>query len=221
MDRPLSGAEVTRIALVEAALRLFGEKGYNAVSTREIADLAAANIGSIAYHFGSKPGLRRACAEFVISSIRAQIAPNFLRPLPKMAPEDALGMIEEALAVFCRFWIVNDASRHAVNFMLREMMDPGEVSQIVYNEWMRPMHMRFCTLFGLATGLDPESDEAKIAVFSCVGQVLHFRIGRPLMMRRLGWNELGKGEADRLCALLVRNARSIVMSYRNSNSVVS
>jgi len=214
MVRPISGAEVTRVTLVETAIRLFGEKGYDAVSTREIADLAAANIGSIAYHFGGKPGLRRACAAHVIASMRAQVGSALASPMPKFGPDDALDMFEQTLMLFCRFWMIDPQSQHFINFMLREMMEPGEVSQIVYSDWMKPMHIRLCALVGLATGLDPDGEETKIAVFSCVGQVLFFRLGRPLMMRRLEWDEMGGREAVRLCTLLVRNARAIVRSYR-------
>lgn len=214
MIRPISGAEVTRVTLVETAIRLFGEKGYDAVSTREIADLAAANIGSIAYHFGGKPGLRRACAAHVIASMQAEVGTVLANPMPKLGPDDALEKFEQTLKVFCRFWLVDPQSQHFANFMLREMMESGEVSQIVYSDWMKPMHTRLCGLVGLAAGLDPDSEEIKIAVFSCVGQVLFFRLGRPLMMRRLEWDEMGGREADRLCTLLVRNARAIVRSYR-------
>ena len=214
MERPPSGAEVTRKALIESAIRLFGEKGYDAVSTRDIADLAAANIGSIAYHFGGKPGLRRACTEFVIANIRARIASSFLRPLPRMSPDEALALIEETLATFTPFWLADAQAYHFVNFVLRELIDPGEVSEILYSGWMKPVHMRFCTVFAMATGLDETSEEVKIGVFSFIGQVFHFRLVRPLIMRRLEWDEMGPRETDRLSALLVRNARAIVLAYR-------
>src|SRR6476469_9742522 len=128
MEKTISGAEVTRITLVEAAIRLFGEKGYEAVSTRDIADLAAANIGSIAYHFGGKPGLRRACAEYVINNVRTTLGISFNRPIPKMTPVEALASMEQTLATFCNFWLASRESQHFVHFMLRELMDPGEVS---------------------------------------------------------------------------------------------
>ena len=99
MDKPLSGAEVTRTTLIESAIRLFAERGYDAVSTRDIADLAAANIGSIAYHFGGKPGLRLACAEHVIANISATVGPAFHRPLPPLSPDEALSMIERMMPV--------------------------------------------------------------------------------------------------------------------------
>ncbi len=44
-------------ALIEAAARLFAEKGYDAVSTRELAEASGVNLGAIQYHFGSKARL--------------------------------------------------------------------------------------------------------------------------------------------------------------------
>ena len=216
MDKPISGAEVTRIALIEAAIRLFGERGYDAVSTREIADLAAANIGSIAYHFGGKPGLRLTCAQHVIGNISATVGSAFLKPLPPLKPEEALDMIERMMKVFCNFWLVNPNSQTFVNFILRELLVKGEVSELFYCTWMKPMHKRFCELFGIATGRDPESHEVKIAVFSFIGQVFHFRVGQPLIMRRLDWDELGDREADHVVEGLVKNTRAIVLAYRSS-----
>ena len=48
-----------REALLIAAVRLFSSNGYNAVSLREIAKAAGANVGSLTYHFGSKAVLLR------------------------------------------------------------------------------------------------------------------------------------------------------------------
>ena len=58
-----------------AGIRLFGAKGFEATSTREIASAANANIASIAYHFGGKEGLRLACAEMVGQRIQGVVGP--------------------------------------------------------------------------------------------------------------------------------------------------
>src|SRR4051794_14746870 len=71
---PQPSAEQTRRALIRAALKLFGSKGYDGTSTREIAAAANANIGSIAYHFGGKEGLRTACANFIVETIQSVAA---------------------------------------------------------------------------------------------------------------------------------------------------
>ena len=59
----------TRAALIAAGLHAFGRDGFDGASTRAIARHAGTNVASIAYHFGSKAGLRMACAETVASRI--------------------------------------------------------------------------------------------------------------------------------------------------------
>ncbi|AGH95959.1 TetR family transcriptional regulator [Pseudobdellovibrio exovorus] len=46
-----------REALKCAALKLFSEKGFHAVSTKELSEKAKANISLISFYFGSKKGL--------------------------------------------------------------------------------------------------------------------------------------------------------------------
>ena len=69
------GADATRTAIVEAAMRGFAEKGFAATGTREIAALAGTNVASIAYHFGGKDGLRLACAEHVVALMGGVLEP--------------------------------------------------------------------------------------------------------------------------------------------------
>ncbi|HET7411672.1 MAG TPA: TetR/AcrR family transcriptional regulator [Pararhizobium sp.] len=50
----------TRSAILEAAEKLFSERGFGAVALREIAREAGANVGSVTYHFGTKLGVLEA-----------------------------------------------------------------------------------------------------------------------------------------------------------------
>ncbi len=53
----------TRELLLKAASKLFAEKGFEAVTTRNLAEAADVNIAMIAYYFGSKDGLFKAIIE--------------------------------------------------------------------------------------------------------------------------------------------------------------
>jgi AcrR family transcriptional regulator len=57
-DRPVSTIS-TRDRIVETALRLYSEKGYSAVSMRELADEAGVTVPGLYYHFASKADLIR------------------------------------------------------------------------------------------------------------------------------------------------------------------
>jgi AcrR family transcriptional regulator len=62
-DRPRpaeAAGAATRERLLDAAEKLFAERGFSAVSTRMITDEAGANSAAMHYHFGSKEVLIRA-----------------------------------------------------------------------------------------------------------------------------------------------------------------
>lgn len=53
----------TRQQLLEVAGRLFAEHGYARTTSKEICEVAGANIAAVNYHFGSKDGLYAAVLE--------------------------------------------------------------------------------------------------------------------------------------------------------------
>ena len=54
------GAQPSSSAILQAAERLFSERGFTAVSLREVAREASVAVGSVTYHFGDKLGLLQA-----------------------------------------------------------------------------------------------------------------------------------------------------------------
>ena len=61
----------TRARILDAAERLFAERGFRGTSVRAITDLAGANLAAVGYHFGSKAELLAAVARRVIEPINA------------------------------------------------------------------------------------------------------------------------------------------------------
>lgn len=60
-----------RARIRDAALREFGEKGYDGATIRGIADRAGVSSGLLRHHFGSKHELREACDEYLVKTMRA------------------------------------------------------------------------------------------------------------------------------------------------------
>ena len=65
------GDQETRERLLEAAKRLFAERGFKHVTVREICRAAQANVASVNYHFGDKLGLYREIVQSAIERMRA------------------------------------------------------------------------------------------------------------------------------------------------------
>jgi len=210
---PPSPAEMTRMALIRAALKLFGRQGYDGTSTREIAAAAKANIGSIAYHFGGKEGLRTAVADHIVDTIQgiARQATGGADAAPeRLEPREARAKLIEATRQMVAFMVARPEAGEIVQFILRELSQPTPTLDRIYDGVFAPTHRRLCALWEQATGEPAESERTRLSVFTMIGQVLYFRIGREPVMRRMGWDDIGEAEAAKVAALAVDNLDAIL-----------
>jgi len=216
------GSDQTRAALVHAALQLFGSKGFDGTSTREIASLAKANIGSIAYHFGGKEGLRLGAADYIVETIQgiATQALGDFQPIrdPADTADAARRQLFAALDRLVHFIVARPEAGEIVQFLLRELSHPTAALDRIYAGVFEPLHRRLCAIWEAATGEPAESDDTKLTVFTIIGQVIYFRIGQEAVKRRMGWQAIGPSEADAVAAVAKRNLAAILASRENPNS---
>ena len=212
-----AGAEATRQALIMAGLTLFGRRGFEGTSTREIASAAKANIGSIAYHFGGKDGLRAACARYIVDTIRAVAGPAVGLGEAEVLDADAAEQrLVQGVERMVAFMVAHPEPAVFVQFVLRELATAGPGVDILYDGVFEPMHKRLCQLWGQATGQPAESERTRIAVFAMIGQVVYFRIRREPVLRRMGWNDIGPAEAARLAAVFTENLKAALRIHREA-----
>ena len=207
-----SGPDQTRLALIRAALTQFGRVGYDGATTRDIAAAAGANIGSIAYHFGGKEGLHEACARHIVDTMQ-ELARPVLTALPdagSLQPDQAEALLRLALERMAGFVIGQPEAGAIVSFILRELDRPTAALDTVYTGVFEPVHRRFCEVWAAATGEDAESDATKIRVFTLIGQVVYFRIGREAVRRRMGWHEVGPDETASIIEVARANLAAIL-----------
>jgi AcrR family transcriptional regulator len=217
-DKPTAAsAEQTRQALIRAGLRLFGENGFDGTSTRKLAAAANANIGSIAYHFGSKEGLRAACAGFIVETIKGMASQAFASAGP--AAMDAAAAREQLAAAVERmvaFVVASPEAGVIVQFVLRELAHPTAALDLIYEGVFEPTHRRLCQIWAAATGEDAESERTRITVFTIIGQVIYFRIGRTAVMRRMGWSDIGPNEASAIAEVATSNLDAILNARKGA-----
>jgi len=208
-DSPPRGEE-TRAALVAAALKLYGDNGFEATSTREIAAAADVNAAMIAYHFGGKEGLRAACADFVAERLRGIFGDD-----PEAAtPEAARAALAALLGAFIRRVVADEAARPLARFLLREISDPSAAFTRIFETAFAPLHRRACRLWARASGGEPESAESRLAVFAMIGQALYFRIARVAVLKRMDWPDIGPAEVTQIEAVILGNLETALDAAR-------
>ena len=210
----------TREALLRAGLQLFGRNGFDATSIRAIARSAGVNSAGIAYHFGGKDGLRRACAEAIVATMRERVlGQDQLAPVPpEMDPDEALTAVLAAVGRVIAFATRAPESEAIARFVVREMMQPSPAFDLLYEGMVGPIHGRLCALWGMATGRDPEAQGTKLAVFAMIGQVLYFRLARPAVIRRMEWQGIGEIEGDAIASTIGAAITASVLAARGERS---
>ena len=207
----------TRKALIKAGLHLFGSRGFEPTSTRDLAARAGTNPASIAYHFGNKHGLRRACGAWIADEIGAvadrHLASAGETPDARTARAVLLAMPD----IMAAFVLARSPDDDFVPFLLREITEPGEVFQQVYGTLFLPMHTRFCRIWAAATGGDPQSAQTRLEVFALIGQLLYFRIAREAVLRRMDWQAYGAAEITAIAGVCRTNMDALIATAAERN----
>lgn len=181
---PRSASLDTRERLIQAAIRLFGEYGFEATTTRELAEAAEANIGSIAYHFGHKRGLYLAAARHIAEQLRTRLALD--APAPAGERDAALAALRAVTRRMVRTFTEDEECRRWLLLVMREQVHPGEAFEILQAEAFGLVQ---ATLGGLIARLtDRAVDDRRVILetHTLIGQIVFFLIGREPLLRRLG-----------------------------------
>ncbi|HVN28216.1 MAG TPA: CerR family C-terminal domain-containing protein [Candidatus Binataceae bacterium] len=207
--------EETRVRLLEAALKIFGELGFEGASTRALAEAAGANLAAIPYHFGSKEGLYRAAAEFIIERTGKEIFPTLSKieaavASRRLSREDAIALLHELLERFGAIVIGSEFADSFAAFVMREQLQPGAAFEILYQGMMRRM-IESCTRL-LAIAGDRRSDDSRtmIKAQTLLGQVLVFRTSRACVLRQLGWRAISKEQLKLIQSIIAENVDRIL-----------
>ena len=212
-----SPADQTRAALIRVALKLFGRQGFEGTSTREIAALAKANIGSIAYHFGGKEGLRAACANHIVETIGGIAGAAMAETAGGAQGEDAArARLNTVLEAMVGFIVARPEAGEFVQFVLRELSQPSEALDIIYDGVFEPVHRSLCRIWAEASGEDAESERTRITIFTLIGQVVYFRIAQAAVMRRMDWDKVGPAEATDIIAVVRSNIDAILSARKEA-----
>jgi AcrR family transcriptional regulator len=89
-----------RTRLLKAALEAFGSRDYEGVSTREIVEMAGANISAISYHFEHKQGLYHATITHLSEILKAGIAEQLETTEPWLEQASAEDCAEKPVSFY-------------------------------------------------------------------------------------------------------------------------
>lgn len=139
----------TREALLDAAQRLFAERGIGGASLRAITGAAGANLAAVSYHFGSKEGLVRALFARGLRSLNDER----LRLLESCEAGDAPPSVECLVRAFADPMVRHlhrDGGSDFPRLVARVLWESdAETRHLLFDEF-RPVIERFAAAFARA-----------------------------------------------------------------------
>lgn len=188
------GGDESRARIIEAAGRLFADRGFDGVSVRELARHAKVNAAAINYHFGGKEGLYHAVLRQLIDDTEPMFAP-MTAGLRKGVAEAAgdRDALAEVAAMLVRGLLSNVLSganfRWQVPIMLRESQQPSREFEMLVRERINPVHDAIGVLVSAATGYPPNAPETRLLTANIMAYCMSFAAARGIVFARLGWEE--------------------------------
>lgn len=210
-------AIATRERLLEAAIDVFGRYGYDAATTRVLAQAAGANIASISYYFESKEGLYRAVVSSIVEKIQEQVAGSDRtllqrRPSGPRRREQALELLEQILERIIDFMVGSPEAPRVARIIIREQLYPSAAYDVIFIGFMEPMLERLAQLIVVITGRD-SLRTATLRAMALFGQVMAFRVARETLVRALDCEGYSQRELEEVRQVILEHTRSALRSF--------
>jgi AcrR family transcriptional regulator len=173
----------TRERLLRAAEQLFAERGFKAVTVREICGAASANVAAVNYHFGDKLGLYREVMQVAIDAMREATEAARAAGDGKPAEEQ----LRLYVGIFLRRLLTS--GRESIHKLInREIIDPTPALDDLVDQGVRPRIEYLSGVIGRIIGCDPNDARVLRSVISVQAQSVMFARPNPVA-DRLGFTK--------------------------------
>jgi AcrR family transcriptional regulator len=206
-------SERTRQRLIEVAVEVFSELGFEAASTRTIVERAQANLVSIPYYFGSKLGLYHAAAEYIGSNIAERFRPACDRARQGLLDsgsthDEILSKFTEFIVEFSHIMLGADTPGSWGQFIYREQFDPTEAFEILHTKFAPLLEMGFEYVSRL-TERPADAPETRIQFMAILSMIRFTRVDRASVLRIMGWKSFGQQETRIVENMLRHNMHAL------------
>lgn len=201
-------SQETKSRLLEAAERLFAERGFEGTSMRAVTHEAGVSVSAANYHFGSKEALLRETLGLVIEPVNAARLAR-LDALEREAAPRAPGL-DAVLEAFLRpaIELRDDASlgRHRYRQLAARLFsDPPELVASLKQQHFGPLVERFGDALRRALP-DRDPGELLMAFEFAIGMMVHVIAGQMDLHSHRPAGQAVLPEANELLARMIRFA---------------
>lgn len=219
--RPTDGGYVrgdeTRQLIIDTAIPIFGDRGFEGASTRMLVEPVGASPAAIQYYFGGKAGLYRACAECLADQVWQKLDSDG-RALDDLALDADPEILIDAL---CSFFLIQEKTLHDDRemaqrslFLLREQSgSSGPVFDIIFERLNERVLTKLAPVVGAIIGKAANHPETRLRTSMIVAHMTGMRSHGQVTLRFLGWTDFS-GENLSLWGAVMRTHLRAMLSAK-------
>jgi TetR/AcrR family transcriptional regulator, regulator of cefoperazone and chloramphenicol sensitivity len=188
--------------LLQAARKLFAEKGVAATSIRELAQEAGVNVAAVNYHFGDKERLYlealRYCYRASAGVLNERGNQILQQAIGEGTQQAAATGIRDYIRELMHALFFSEDARLQAKLMFREMSDPTPALEVIVREFVVPKRELLCKLIAQANPDLGHDKNLRLYAASIMGQVLYYRTSLPVFLRLFEINEMTPELAEQI-----------------------
>jgi TetR/AcrR family transcriptional regulator, regulator of cefoperazone and chloramphenicol sensitivity len=189
--------------ILDEAEALFAEKGFHAVTVREITQAARCNLAAVNYHFGNKQNLYLEVFRTRWMPRARRVQTCFKDLLSIQRTRSLAGTVHALAEAFLKGPLTdNERLRHS-QLMIREMAKPGLAADMLVEEVIKPFFGELVVLLSPYLPENAERENVLLDIVSIFAMVIYFNFARVPVIRVTG-QEYDNAFKDRLVDHIVR-----------------
>jgi AcrR family transcriptional regulator len=210
--------EETRTRIIAVAIRLFGDRGFEGASTRDIATSAGVTAPALQYYFDNKEGLYLACADYIATRIWDHLAEVVGRAEQILADNgDETALIEAFCAIQAQAadWMFTSRDTHDWRlFMARQQagLGPPAGFEIINQRVNRRVQIASVAIVDRLLGRAKTDEESLIRTLALGGQLVIFQVLRGNVLSALNWDAIDAGRSEFLTRI-VSEQTAVLLRY--------
>jgi len=204
----------TRDEIINVAVRLFSEQGFDQTTIRDISKSADVNVAAVNYHFKNKSGLGDAVVAFLFENSNGDL--NDQQIECKITNEE-----EWRIAIYNFIYnFIADRDKeeyrnfHRSQLIFRELNNPSEMFDKMYTKYMKPLQERLVIFLRQGLPKDVSEEEVSMWFITVMSQCVMFR-KKQVPMKTLKALDFNKAENVKIVAKHIANTIYGSLKFRS------
>ena len=176
----------TKERILDNAEVLFAQKGYQAVSVREITSAAHCNVAAVNYHFGNKENLYLEVFRSRWVPRARRVMASFRKSVRAHESLSAQAVVRGLAQAFLEGPLSDEERLRHSQLMTREMTQPTKAFDHLVEQVLQPFFHELADKLHSALPEEMSGDRMLLNIFSIFGMVLYFNFARVAVSRITG-----------------------------------